>query len=125
LRDLCRRSVVPSWIFGIARNRCIDAIRAAHAGRSTLAPEAIEALIQPAGPEPAPGPALTPRERDVLALLVEGLTNAEIAARLGVSRSTVQVHVSNILAKLGVSSRGEATTMAIQSNLLREARDRT
>jgi NarL family two-component system response regulator LiaR len=94
------------------------AIRAACAGRSTLAAEAIEALIQPAVPESAPGLDLTRRERDVLALLVKGLTNPEIAERLSISRATVKVHVSNILSKLGVSNRAEAIALAIQRKLV-------
>jgi NarL family two-component system response regulator LiaR len=96
----------------------VEAIRAAYAGRATLAPEAVNALIQPAVPESTLGHDLTPRERDVLALLVEGLTNKEIASRLGVSRSTVKVHVSNILSKLDVSSRGGAINIAIQNRLI-------
>jgi DNA-binding NarL/FixJ family response regulator len=56
--------------------------------------------------------ALTDRERDVLALLVEARTNRQIAARLYISEKTVSVHVSNILAKLGVSSRAEAAALA-------------
>jgi NarL family two-component system response regulator LiaR len=95
-----------------------EAIRAAYAGRPTLAPEAVEALIQLAVPEARPGYDLTPRERDVLALLVEGMTNAEIAEQLSISRSTVKVHVSNILSKLDVSSRGEAIGVAIHGKLL-------
>ena len=95
------------------------AIRAACAGRSTLAAEAIEALIQPAGPESVPGVDLTSRERDVLALLVKGLTNPEIAERLSISRATVKVHISNILSKLGVANRGEAISLAIQNKLVR------
>nr|WP_240940061.1 LuxR C-terminal-related transcriptional regulator [Planosporangium flavigriseum] len=51
------------------------------------------------------GPVLTPREREVAALIAEGLTNAELARRLYISKKTAAVHVSNILAKLGLSSR--------------------
>jgi len=94
------------------------AIRAACAGRSTLAAEAIEALIQPAVPESVPGLDLTNREREILALLVKGLTNPEIAERLSISRATVKVHVSNILSKLGVSNRAEAIALAIQRKLV-------
>ena len=94
------------------------AIRAACAGRSTLAAEAIEAMIQPAVPESVPDLDLTSRERDVLALLVKGLTNPEIAERLSISRATVKVHISNILSKLGVSNRAEAIALAIQRKLV-------
>jgi NarL family two-component system response regulator LiaR len=95
-----------------------EAIRAAHAGRSILAPEAVQALIQPGKPEPAPSYDLTPREREVLALLVKGLNNAEIARRLCISPSTSKAHVSNILSKMGVSNRAEAISLALQQNLV-------
>jgi NarL family two-component system response regulator LiaR len=95
-----------------------DAIRAANAGRSILAPEAVQALVQSSEPEPAYSYELTPREQEVLALLVTGLNNAEIAARLDISPSTAKAHVSNILSKLGVSSRAEAISLALQQKLV-------
>jgi DNA-binding NarL/FixJ family response regulator len=61
---------------------------------------------------------LTARERDVLALLVEGRTNRQIANQLYISEKTVSVHVSNILAKLKVRSRAEAAALANRDNLL-------
>ncbi|SDQ92199.1 regulatory protein, luxR family [Thermostaphylospora chromogena] len=67
-----------------------------------------------AGPEL---PSLTPREREVLALLAEGLTNREIAERLFIAQKTVSVHVSNILAKLGVSTRTQAAALAHRHRL--------
>ena len=95
-----------------------DAIRAAHAGRPTLAPEATEALIHAATQPKTPDYGLTPREREVLVLMAEGLHNPEIAERLVVSRSTVKFHVSSILGKLGASSRTEAVAQAIQEGLI-------
>jgi NarL family two-component system response regulator LiaR len=94
------------------------AIRAAHAGRPTLAPEATQALVHAAARPPVPGQDLTPREREVLALMVQGLSNTAIAARLVVSPSTAKAHVSSILSKLGVTSRTEAVALAMQHHLV-------
>jgi len=61
--------------------------------------------------------ALTPREREVLALVADGRTNRQIAERLFISESTAGVHVSNILGKLGVATRTEAAGVAVRLNL--------
>jgi DNA-binding NarL/FixJ family response regulator len=67
---------------------------------------------RPGGPVPSGGPdSLTARERDVVALIVEGRSNREIARQLFISEKTVSVHVSNLLAKLGVRSRAEAAAL--------------
>jgi NarL family two-component system response regulator LiaR len=95
-----------------------NAIRAAYAGRPTLAPEAAQALIQSTRKPPTPVYDLTDREEEVLALMIEGLNNPEIAERLVVSKSTVKFHVSSILSKLGVSSRTEAVSLALQQKIL-------
>ena len=94
------------------------AIRAAHAGRATLAPEIAEVIVQAAGQPPKPGLDLTDREREVLALMIEGLNNTQIAGNLNVSPSTIKSHVSNILSKLGVASRTEAVTLALRNRII-------
>ncbi len=102
----------------VSADELVQAIRAAHAGRSTLSPEAAQALVHAASQPPAPGLDLTEREREVLALMVEGLNNTQIAARLTVSPSTVKSHVSNILSKLGVASRTEAVSLALRNRII-------
>lgn len=95
------------------------AIRQAHSGKPTLAPAAAEALIQAMrSPEIKIGDNLTEREREVLALMVEGLGNQQIAQKLFVSVSTAKTHVSSVLNKLEVSSRVEAVTLALKHNLV-------
>ncbi len=97
-----------------------DAIRAAVAGQPTIAQDALQAIIHLRNQPPKPGHDLTDREREVLALIVQGLNNNEIADQLFVSRSTIKVHVGNIFAKLGVSSRTEAVSLALHLGILEE-----
>ena len=118
VQEALQAGAISYLLKNVSGDDLVGAIRAAYAGRATLAPEAVEALVQPNTPESTLGHDLTPRERDVLALLVEGLTNKEVASRLSISRSTVKVHVSNILSKLNVSSRGEAINIAIQNRMI-------
>jgi NarL family two-component system response regulator LiaR len=95
-------------------------------GRPTLAPEATQVLIHNAThhrPKPL-GFDLTEREHDVLALMVTGMNNNEIADKLIVSRSTVKYHVSNILSKLQAATRTEAVAYALQQNLVHTSRER-
>ena len=94
------------------------AIRRASAGKPTLASEAAEVLMHRAEAPGLRGQDLTARERQVLTLLADGLTNAEIAERLVVSLSTVKGHVSSIISKLGASSRTEAATIAVRHRLV-------
>jgi NarL family two-component system response regulator LiaR len=98
----------------VSSDELAQAIRAAYAGRTTLSPGVAEAMVHAAGQPPKPGLDLTERERMVLALMVEGLNNTQIAEKLGVSPSTIKSHVSNVLTKLGVAGRTEAVTLALR-----------
>jgi NarL family two-component system response regulator LiaR len=75
-------------------------------------------MVHGATQPPTPGHDLTERERVVLALMVEGLNNTEIAAKLVVSPSTIKSHVSHILRKLDVASRTEAAALAVRQHLV-------
>lgn len=95
-----------------------DTIRATYHGDPALSPQVARLLIQ-ASTQPRPvGVHLSEREREVLRLMAEGLTNPQIAERLAISRSTVSFHVSSILGKLGVRNRGEAIALAFQQKLV-------
>ena len=94
------------------------AIRSAAAGRGILAPEAAKALADVSSePEPL-GFDLTEREREVLALIVDGKSNADISEMLSISLSTSRFHVSAILSKLQATNRAEAAALAVKHRLV-------
>ena len=95
-----------------------EAVVAAVEGRQVMGPEAVQALVQIAA-DPRPlGSDLTARERDVLAWLVKGLTNQEIAKQMSISEATVRFHVGNVLSKLEVGNRTEAVQVAFKHRLV-------
>jgi len=121
-KDLVQRAVQAGAVGyltkGASKIEIAGAIRAAHAGKTTLSPEALQALIQ-ATKEPAKvGTDLTRRQREVLKLMVIGLNNKEIGEKLFLSSSTVGYHVSEILSKLGAANRAEASALAVQNGLV-------
>lgn len=118
VRGALQAGAISYLLKNVAADDLADAIRAAYAGKSILAPEAAQSLIKQATQPPKLGFDLTAREKEVLALMVEGLSNPDIAERMVVSQSTVKFHVSNVLSKLGASSRTEAVAAALQHNLV-------
>jgi len=103
----------------VTADELLSAIHKAVAGQPSLSPEAAQILIQKVNEPAKLGYDITEREMEILKLMVEGLSNNEIAERIIVSQSTVKFHVSNILSKLGVASRTEAVALAIKNNLVK------
>jgi DNA-binding NarL/FixJ family response regulator len=91
------------------------AIRAAAAGLTSVPAVLARAVLEGESPD---GRALTPREREILTLLGEGLVNKEIAARLGVSEHTVKTHLAAIYDKLDASNRAEAVATGLRRGLI-------
>lgn len=118
VQDALQAGAISYLLKNVSIDELAKAIYAAYEGRATLAPEAAEALIKATTDPPPLGHDLTLREREVLALLVQGMSNREIASHLTISRSTVKHHVSSILAKLRASSRAEASALAVQHELV-------
>jgi len=104
----------------------VRAVRVVADGEALLSPSVTRRLVsefaartkQPAGPSTALAE-LTSREREVMALVAEGLTNAEIGERLFMSPATARTHVSRILTKLGARDRTQLVVMAYESGLVR------
>ena len=98
----------------------VEAVRVVARGESLLFPDSVRRLAAASGP---PDPrrldaGLTAREREVLALMADGLSNAEIAARLVLGAETVKTHVGSVLAKLGVRDRTQAVVVAYKSGFI-------
>lgn len=95
------------------------AIRAAARGEAPLAPKAAAALLQERIPSQA-GHELTPREREVLALVIAGRRNKQIARRLGISEKTVKGHLTNLFQRIGVTDRTQAALWAERNGIFAE-----
>ncbi|SFQ69418.1 DNA-binding response regulator, NarL/FixJ family, contains REC and HTH domains [Amycolatopsis arida] len=101
----------------------LDAVRRAAGGDSPFSPGVLRRLVGQAvrshttGPEPEPLPALTDREREVLALVGAGLSNGEIAERLHLGVTTVKTHVANLMTKTGSDNRVRLAVLAVRAGL--------
>jgi len=119
--DLVQRALEAGAIGYLLKNVSIStlstAIRSAYSGQSTLSPEATQALVQSRSKSQDLGDDLSERERQVLALIVKGLSNEEIAEQLVISPYTVKNHVSACISKLGANNRTQAATIAIENGL--------
>jgi DNA-binding NarL/FixJ family response regulator len=100
-------------IKGMSHEDLIEAIRRVHAGEYFVPGPMAKALASR-----TPGAQLTPREKDVLSLLIAGKSNKEIGVALDISEATIKSHVSVILMKLGAADRTQAVVIALQRGIL-------
>ena len=106
---------------GVPRDQIFDAVRVVHLGESLLQPVVATKLLRQMSQNAESAnqsTPVTPRELEVLGLLVQGLQNKEIANRLQIAERTVKFHVGSILSKLNAGNRTEAATIAIQRRLI-------
>jgi DNA-binding NarL/FixJ family response regulator len=96
----------------------VQAVRTVAVGQSLLYPEALRDLVRTRPRAMAGAPALTPREREVLGLVAQGMTNAEIATALVVGVETVRTHVASVLAKLQARDRTQAVVLGYRAGLV-------
>ena len=120
--NLVQKSLEAGALGYMLKNAPIDdlanAVRSAYTGRPTLAPEATMDLIRAKTGPLKPGNDLSQREREVLALIVEGLSNEEIARQLVISPATAKHHVSACIEKLGAANRAQAASLAVKHGLV-------
>jgi NarL family two-component system response regulator LiaR len=113
-----RAGAISYLLKDVHSEKLAQTIREAKLGRSTIDSAAAQALVASAADDGPKGEELTQREREILVLLVDGMTNKEIANQLSLSEGTVRFHVSNILSKMGASNRTEAVSSALQQGLI-------
>lgn len=116
IKDVLAAGAISYLFKKISADDLAIAIRAAYEGIPTYAPEVTEILVQSLqSPKPL-FETLTPREHEVMVLMVKGISNSEISNLLTIELSTTKSHVGNILSKLGVTSRNEVIAMVIEDS---------
>ncbi len=120
--DLIKKSLKAGAVSYVLKTvsgaKLVKTIKDVYKGKFALSSDATRVLISELREKIHENIKLTNREKEILALVVEGLSNKEIAKRLFLSNSTIQFHVSNILSKLGVSKRTEAVYLALKQKLV-------
>ena len=106
----------------------VDAVRTVHEGQSLLSPQVLSRLVARMPRAASAGAsgstradaieALTPRQREVLLLIAQGLSNSEIEAELGITRATCRSHITALLARLGARDRAQLVIVAYESGLI-------
>lgn len=117
IKDVIEAGAISYLFKKVSADDLANAIRAARDGISTFAPEVTDILVRSVREPHSITETLTPREREVLSLIVKGMGNNEIANTLVIGLSTTKSHVGSVLAKLGVASRSEAIVMVMQDRL--------
>ncbi len=118
MQDALNAGVISFLLKDVSASELASTIRSAYAGRAVLSPEVTQKLLQSNVRPPELQVDLTDREKEVLQQMLQGKSNAQIAAGLVISLSTVKFHVSSILSKLGVKNRSEAVLHAMQHHLV-------
>jgi len=118
VEEAIRAGAISYLLKNVSAEELGNAVRSAVSGRSTLSEEVARLLVQDVRKGTKEDYDLSDRERETLKLMTEGLSNVAIAKHLVVSESTVKFHVSNILSKLGATSRTEAVTLALRHHLV-------
>lgn len=121
-KDLIKKSLKAGAISFILKNitgaKLVKTIKDVYKGKYELSTYATKILLTELREKNDDNINLTKREKEILTLIVEGLSNKEIAKRMFLSNSTIQFHVSNVLSKLGVSKRTEAAYLALKQKLV-------
>ena len=117
MQDAVQAGAISFLLKDVSASELANTIRSAYIGRPVLSPEVIQKLLQSTARPAELQVELTNREKEVLIQMLSGKGNAQIAANLVISLSTVKFHVSSILSKLGVKSRAEAVSRALQYHL--------